>query len=118
MGDGQWQTLLECELYLQSTLRSDYQTWCATYHLDMRTGLLLAGSWVSVILSVLPGPVSVYMDLWCEGDDYHLQRRLDKVSCLLLLMLDYNCHKSSNLIGHSKVFGFSNTSVRYLFIVL
>ena len=50
-----WQTLLECELYLQSTLRSGYQTWCADLppgYLPLHqhrwgTGLLLAGSWVS-----------------------------------------------------------------------
>ena len=36
MVDGRWQTLLECELYLQSTLRSGYQTWCA----DLPSGYL------------------------------------------------------------------------------
>ena len=39
----------------------------------MRTGLLLAGSWVSDgVLPMLPGPVSVYMDVWCQGHDVWL----------------------------------------------
>ena len=41
---------------------------------------------------------------------------LKPISKRYLFPLDYSCHKSNNLIGHSKVFGFSSTSFRYLFI--